>query len=73
MMGDKSLDSYPRYMANVARTEAELAEYLDFFGPMREDPALARAVEIGEKEIRARIKLIEEDKARVIQTLGARK
>ena len=68
-VGDKSLDSYPRYMANMVRTEGEYKEWKDFFGPMKNDPALNRAIKIGEKEIKARLKLIADDRAAVYQTL----
>ena len=71
MMGDKSLDSYPRYMANVIRTKKEYDEWRDFFEPMSQDPALARAIKIGEKEIKARLKLIEDDKKAVYDALNA--
>ena len=67
--GDKSLDSYPRYMANFIRTKQEFEDWLSFFGPMRNDSALSRAIKIGEKEIKARIKLVEEDKDAVYRTL----
>lgn len=70
MAGDKSLDSYPRYMANVIRTEAEYKVWKDFFTPKKDDPALARAIKIGDKEIKARLKLISDDKAAVYQTLN---
>ena len=65
MMGDKSLDSYPRYMANVIRTEDEYRACKEFFMPMKDDPALARAIKIGDKEIKARLKLIAADKQAV--------
>ena len=70
VMGDKSLDSYPRYTANIIRTETEFAAWQDFFGPMRDDPALKRAIEIGAKEIAARLKLIKKDRTAVIKTLN---
>ena len=70
MAGDKSLDGYPRYMANVIRIEAEYKVWKDFFMPMKDDPALARAIKIGEKEIKARLELISDDKAAVYQTLN---
>ena len=70
MVGDKSLDSYPRYMANMIRTEKEYKEWKDFFMPMKDNPALARAIKIGEKEIKARLKLISDDKAAVYQALN---
>ena len=59
--GDKSLDNYPRYIAGAVRTEAEFKAWREFFEPMADDPALARAIEMGANEIRARLKLIAED------------
>ena len=56
--GDKTLRDYPMLTARLARTKEELDKYVKFFGPMRDDPALARAIMIGENEIKARIKLI---------------
>ncbi len=69
MMSDKSLDSYPRYMANMIRTEAEFRAWQDFFGAKRKDLALKRAIEIGEKEIKARLELIEKDREGVVKAL----
>ena len=65
MMGDKSLDSYPRYTANVIRTDKDYQAWKGFFLPMAGDPALARAIKIGEKEIEARLKLISVDRQAV--------
>ena len=67
--GDKSLDNYPRYMANSVRTEAEFERYEKLFDGMREEPALKRAIEIGENEIRARLELIREDQKAVFGAL----
>lgn len=71
MAGDKSLDNYPRYIANAVKTEKEFEAYRDFFDPMKKNPALSRAIEVGENEIRAQLKLIETDKAAVYKELGA--
>ena len=68
-MGDKSLDAYPRYTANVIRTEEGFKAWREFFEPMREDPALRRAIEIGENEIVARLELIKSDREEVFETL----
>lgn len=65
MSGEKSLDSYPRYMANVIRTKREFEEWQEFFNPMKGNPALARAIKIGKKEIEARLRLIESDQQSV--------
>ena len=65
VMGDKSLDAYPRYTANIIRTEKEFAAWQEFFSVKRKDPALSRAIEIGEKEIKARLELIKKDREAV--------
>ena len=70
MAGDKSLDSYPRYIANALRTEEEFEEYKEFFMPMKDDPALTRTIEIGVREIKARLELIASDKEAVFEALN---
>jgi aminopeptidase N len=70
LAGDKSLDSYPRYMANMIRTEAEYKLWREFFGPMADNPALARAIEIGKKEIEARIKLAQRNQKTVAEAVS---
>ncbi len=70
MMGDKSLDAYPRYTANVIRTEEGFKAWKEFFEPMREESALRRAIEIGEKEIAARLELIKNDHKGVMRKLN---
>ncbi len=69
MAGDKSLDNYPRYIANAVKTEEEYKDYCDFFGPMENNPALSRAIEIGKNEIKAQLKLINTDRAAVYKEL----
>ncbi|MBR3322096.1 M1 family metallopeptidase [Candidatus Saccharibacteria bacterium] len=70
-MGDKSLDAYPRYTANIVRTEDEFKAWREFFLPMQDNMALKRAIEIGEKEIAARLKLIKKDRETVIKKVEA--
>lgn len=69
MAGDKSLDYYPRLSANIVRTEKEFRKWCEFFEPMVSDPALKRTIEIGKKEIEARLKLIAEDSEAVKREL----
>lgn len=69
MGGEKTIEGYPRYMAGSARTKAEFEAWKEFFWPMREDLAIARAVTIGEKEIEARLKLIFDDQEGVYKAL----
>ena len=65
MAGDKSIESYPRYTASTIRTEKMYQKWLDFFMPLAGDSALARAIEIGKREIEAKLKLIREDEQAV--------
>lgn len=67
--GKVSLDSYPTYIAKLARTKEELDKYVGFFGPMKNDPALKRAISIGEKEIEARLRLIDGGREVVVKAL----
>lgn len=67
--GDKSLDNYPRYTAGVVRTDVEFEEYKKFFEPMAGEPSLKRAIEMGENEIVAKLKLIKTDKEAVYRAL----
>lgn len=65
MAGEKSLDDYPRLTGNIVRTESEYAAWRDFFEPMGDNPAMARSIKIGKKEIEARLKLIQSDQEAV--------
>ena len=67
--GEKTLSDYPTIIGHLARTEEELGWFIEFFGPMREDPAVARATLIGEREIRARVKLISKYKDEVYKAI----
>lgn len=67
--GDKSLEDYPRYTAASIKTQADFDKYKEFFEPMADDPALARAIEVGKNEIRARLELVAADKVEVYREL----
>ncbi len=69
--GDKSYDDYPRYSASALSTKQQLDEYVDFFAPKKEIPALTRAISMGISEIEGRVELIERDKAAVQAALLA--
>lgn len=69
--GDKSYDDFPRYSASGLMTREQLEAYIEFFAAKREVPALRRVIELGEKEIRARVELIEADGAAVREKLAA--
>ena len=59
--GDKSYDDYPRYSAGALTTRPQLQEYIDFFTPMKDVPALTRVITMGISEIEGRVELIERD------------
>lgn len=67
--GDKSFDIFPRVVGRVFRTDQGLKEYGDFFGPLKSEPALTRAIEIGLNDIQTRIDWIERDKAALVKLL----
>jgi aminopeptidase N len=69
--GDKSYDDYPRYSASALTTQQQLDEYIAFFEPKKEIPALTRVITIGISEIEGRVALIERDKHEVQQALLA--
>lgn len=60
--GDKSYNDFPRYSGAILRTDKHLQEFKDFFEPLKNDPSLTRAIEMGEREIAGRIALINRDK-----------
>ena len=63
--GDKSYNDFPRYSGAILRTEKQLQEFKEFFEPLKNDPSLTRAIEMGEREIAGRIALINRDKAAI--------
>ena len=69
LAGDKSLDNYPRYIATSVRNEVEYRAWCDFFEPMKDNLALNRAIEVGKREIEARLKLIAADQTAVWNAL----
>ncbi len=67
--GEKTLSDYPMLTARLMRTEEELEKYVKFFGPMRDEPAVSRAIMIGENEIKARVKMIKKYREAVAKEL----
>jgi aminopeptidase N len=67
--GDKSLDYYPRYVANQIRTAKDLENYQTFFEPKKDNLAIARAISVGISEILSRLALINSDEQKVINRL----
>lgn len=68
--GDKSYDMYPRYTASGLSTKQQLAEYSEFFTPLKDDPALTRVITMGISEIEGRVALLERDGAAVREKLS---
>jgi aminopeptidase N len=69
--GDKSYDDFPRYAASGLTTREQLEAYTSFFMPKRDIPALTRTIDLGIKEIQARVELLEHDTPAVIATLAS--
>jgi aminopeptidase N len=67
--GDKSYDDYPRYAATGLSTRDKLDEYVAFFTPMRSQKSLTRVIDMGIREINARVDLIEADRDEVRKSL----
>lgn len=66
---DKSYDIYPRYIASLLVTHAQLDEYRAFFTPLLDQIALKRNIEIGFTELEHRVRLIETEGPAVRQAL----
>jgi aminopeptidase N len=67
--GDQSFGEFPRIAAAHLSSADELREFREFFGPMREDPELKRAIELGENEIAVREKWIAQNHDDLAQKL----
>lgn len=67
--GDKSYDDYPRYSASALINRQQLQEYIEFFTPKKDIPALQRVIEMGISEIEGQAQLIERDGPAVRQAL----
>ena len=67
---DKSHDYFPRYAASLLMTRQQLAEYREFFTPLRRDQSLVRAIDMGILDLEGKLDLIDRDKAAVIAALA---
>ncbi|QHU89504.1 aminopeptidase [Candidatus Saccharibacteria bacterium oral taxon 955] len=67
---DKSHDYFPRYSASVLSTRQQLDEFRDFFTPLRDNPALTRAIDMGLLDLEGRIALLERDTEAVASALN---
>lgn len=67
--GDMSFDRFVVIPAAIFKTEERLAEYKGFFEPQLTDMALSRNIEMGIKDIQARIDLIAKEKEAVAQAI----
>lgn len=67
---DKSHDYFPRYAAMLLMTRQQLAEYREFFTPLRRDQSLVRAIDMGMLDLEGKLDLIDRDKAAVIAALA---
>jgi len=67
--GDKSYDSFPRYVAICLMTPTQLEEYKEFFTPLLDQVALKRNIELGILELSSKIEHIARDEAAVRKAL----
>jgi aminopeptidase N len=67
--GDQSYADYARYTGNTLSKSDQLEAYKQFFTPMRDDPAMARIIDMGLIDIEGRVGLIDKDGAAVRQKL----
>ena len=67
---DKSHDYFPRYAAMLLMTRQQLAEYREFFTPLRHDQSLVRAIDMGILDLEGKLDLIDRDKAAVLAALA---
>jgi aminopeptidase N len=66
---DKSYERFVQYCGNYLATRKELDEFVSFVADKRDIPALARSIAIAEKQIAARVSLIENQSQHVITAL----
>lgn len=66
---DKSYDSFPRYAASGLSTMEWKQRFDEFFGPLKDQPALTRAIELGSRDIEGRAVWIERDVETLIAAL----
>lgn len=66
---DKSYDSFPRYAATGLSTLQWKQRFDEFFEPLRSQPALTRAIELGSKDIESRAVWIERDSQALLREL----
>ena len=66
---DKSYDMFPRYVGMLLMDETQLQEFKDFFLPLKDQPALTRAIEVGISEIEGRVEWIKRDTPAVVAEL----
>lgn len=67
--GDKSYDSFPRYVAICLTTAEQLQEYKAFFLPLVDQVALKRNIELGIVELQSKIEHITLSKVAVKEAL----
>lgn len=66
---DKSYERFLQYCGNYLATRKELEEFVEFVADKREIPALTRTIAVAEKQIAARVSMLENQSASVITAL----
>lgn len=65
LVGEKSIEDYPRILSSVIRTESDAERFKSFFAKLIHKPVLTRAIEVANTEIDARLRLIKMDNTAV--------
>ncbi len=68
--GDKSFDVFPRCAGQIFSNDQMLNEYKELFLPLRSEPALKRAIDVGINDIVSRIDWIKRDYVTVANKLN---
>lgn len=66
---DAQYDMLPRYIAGSLVSKQHLTEYLQFFGPKKDQISLKRAINMGLTELQAKAELIDRDSTNVCDAL----
>lgn len=69
--GDMSFSEFPQIAGGRLSTAVELAEFREFFDPLRKEPMLTRIIALGERDIETRVTWIQRNRNAVIAKLRA--
>ena len=68
--GEKSIEDYPRYLASTIDKKEDADKFFAFFEDKKQNPILARSLNVAKNDIEATLKLIEMDKKGVLNAIN---